>query len=99
VGLHTGRVVVELQDLVAALRAYPPAGDRTSVISVSIDPTQEGLARLQQFLSEVGSQATPADTARLVQGLQQSLGRQQVSIRGVSDKTHFAQVWSKLTIG
>lgn len=92
VGLHTGRVVVELQDLVAALRAYPPAGDRTSVISVSIDPTQEGLQRLQQFLAEVGGRATPADTAWLVQGLQKSLGHQEVSIRGVSDKTHFAQV-------
>jgi len=92
VGLNTGRVVVELQDLVAAMRAYPPAGDRTSVISVSIDPTQEGLARLQQFISSVGSQVTPNQTAQLVQGLQQHLGRQQVSIRGVSDKTHFAQV-------
>lgn len=44
VGLHSGRAIVELQDLVTALRAYPPgAGAGPSLIGCSIDATQEGL--------------------------------------------------------
>jgi hypothetical protein len=92
VGMHTGRAILELQDLVAALRAYPPTGERTSVISVSIDPTQEGLANLQQFLNQVGSHATPNMTAQLAEGSRRAMGRQNVTIKGVSDRTHFAQI-------
>ncbi len=92
IGMETGKAILELQDLVTALRAYPPAGDRTSVISVSIDPTTEGLQRMQQFLAKVGGHATPGDTRAIVAGLQESLGKQRVKVQGVSPKTHFAQV-------
>jgi hypothetical protein len=92
VGMHTGQAVLELQDLVAALRAFPPTGERTSLISVSIDPTADGLQRLQQFLGQVGRQINPANSLRIAQGVQEALGHQVISIRGVSDKTHFAQV-------
>ena len=92
VGMVTGRPVIELQDLVVALRAFPPTGNMTDVISVSIDPTQEGLHRMQQYLARIGGRAFPGDTARIVNGLRRSLGRQTVSIRGVAPQTHFAQV-------
>lgn len=92
VGLHTGRAIVELQDLVAALRAFPPTGEKTGVIGVSIDPMPEGLQRLQQFLAEVGPRMSPGAEMRLARGVKESLGNQVVTIRGVSDKTHFAQV-------
>ncbi len=49
-GLTTGRPVLELQDVVGALRAYPPGGSKLNVIGVSIDPTEEGLANLQSFI-------------------------------------------------
>src|SRR5262249_50053564 len=42
-GIISGRAVIELQDLAAALRAYPPEGKATHTLSVSIDPTQQGL--------------------------------------------------------
>ena len=83
---------MELQDLIVALRAFPPTGERAQVISVSIDPTKEGLQRMQQFLVGVGGRALPRDTARITAGLQQSLGLQTVTIGGISPKTHFAQV-------
>ena len=51
-GMNSGRAVLELQDLVAAMRAFPPEGKQTHVISVSIDPTQEGLQRMQQWLAD-----------------------------------------------
>ena len=50
VGINTGRPVVQLQDLVVALRAFPPKGEVTQFIGCSIDPTPEGLAAMQQFL-------------------------------------------------
>lgn len=93
VGVATGRAVMELQDMIVAMRAFPPAGDQTQVISVSIDPTKEGLNRMQQFLSRVYQTGlNPNQTPQLVNGLQQSLGKQTVTIEGVSAKTHFAQV-------
>ncbi|NUQ62856.1 MAG: DUF1598 domain-containing protein [Pirellulales bacterium] len=92
VGMNNGRPVVQLQDLVVALRAFPPNGEATSLIGCSIDPTQEGLQAMQGFLAGVGSYATPAQTQYIVTGLQSSLGMQTVSVNGVSPSTRFAQV-------
>jgi hypothetical protein len=58
----------------------------------SIDPTQDGLARMQQFLNEVGRQIGPGDEQFIVEGLRESLGLQVISIGGVPASTHFAQV-------
>jgi Protein of unknown function (DUF1598) len=90
VGLNTGRAVVELQDLAAALRAFPPTGKPAQVIAVSIDPTQEGLAQMQQWLSVI--RPGPGDAAAIVEGLKEKLGLHNVTITGVSPRTHFAQV-------
>jgi hypothetical protein len=91
-GLTSGRPVVQLDDLVSALRAFPPGGKATSIISCSIDPTQEGLQRMQEFLRQIGSRATPGDTETIVTGLKQSLGLEKVTIKGVPANTHFAQI-------
>jgi len=92
VGITSGRPVVQLQDLVVALRAFPPSGEAMPLIGCSIDPTEEGLAELQRFLRSMGSYATPAQTRFIVNGLQTSLGMQTVSVDGVPADTHFAQV-------
>ena len=92
VGVNSGRPVLELQDLVVALRAYGPGKSEGPMIGCSIDPTPEGLAKMQEFLASVGGNATPADTQFIVDGLRSSLGLQQVSVLGVSPNTHFAQV-------
>jgi hypothetical protein len=66
------------------------------MIGCSIDPTPEGLAAMQQFLRSVGSSFAAgqeqAIAPRIVQGLRSSLGMQNVTVNGVSAKTHFAQV-------
>ncbi|MEM6474196.1 MAG: DUF1598 domain-containing protein, partial [Planctomycetota bacterium] len=59
---------------------------------VSIDPTAEGLQRMQDFLASVRGRVQPSDAARLAQGLKQNLGLQTVSIRGIPTDTHFARV-------
>jgi hypothetical protein len=97
VGIRTGRPAVQLQDLVVALRAFPPGREGVELISCSIDPTPEGLEAMQQFLRSAGARfqapgREQAIAAQLVQGLRSSLGLQNVTIGGVSAKTHFAQV-------
>ena len=92
VGIHSGSPVLLLEDLVTALRAYAPGAAPTSIISVSIDPTEEGLQRMQRFLASVGRQIRPGDTRRLAHGLKQNLGLQTVTIKGISNATHFARV-------
>ena len=90
-GMASGRPIVQLQDLAVALRAFAPGG-KGQVVGCSIDPTQEGLKRLQQFLRSVGSTANHAQTELIVEGLRNNLGLQTVSILGISPKTHMAQV-------
>ncbi len=90
--LTAGQPVLELQDLIVALRAYPPGQEKGPLIGCSIDPTPEGLARMQNFLRSIGGSATPDQTDFIVDGLRTSLGLQKVAIRGISPETHFAQV-------
>lgn len=91
-GIRSGRPVLELQDLIVALRAYPPSGRRAGQVSCSIDPTPEGLVRLQKFLQQIGRHTTPGDTPAIVAGMRRSLGRQEITISGISPNTHFAEV-------
>ncbi len=92
-GIDSGHPVLQLDDLIVALRAF--FGDQAPnapLISVSIDPTQEGLANMQRFLQQVGSRATPGQTRFIVNGLRQSLGLQTIQLTGVPPTSHFAQV-------
>ncbi len=93
-GIATGRPVIELQDMITALRAFAPqeSGGKSPMIYCSIDPTAEGLSRMQQFLREFGRNATPNDTQFIVEQLQEKLGPQFVTVGGVPATTHFAQV-------
>jgi len=91
-GLHDGRPTLLLEDLVVALRAFSPNGRKAGTVHCSIDPTQEGLQRMQDFLQKIGGRATPRDTQFIVNGLQQSLGKQVISVGGISPKTNFARV-------
>lgn len=92
-GLESGRPTLLLEDLVTALRAYPPAGKQTKVIMCSIDPTPEGLARMQNFLRSIGSVNPNVGSAdEIVNGLRTSLGMQNIRVGGVPANTHFAQV-------
>ena len=54
-GIDSGRPIVELDDLIVALRAFAPGGKNAGVIGCSIDPTQEGLANMQAFLKSIPS--------------------------------------------
>lgn len=92
-GIETGRPVLELQDLIVALRAFPPGASRsTPFIYCSIDPTPEGLARMQEFLQQFGGQHASLNTQFIVEQLRNRLGMQVITVGGISPKTHFALV-------
>lgn len=102
IGMASNRPTLELQDLVVALRAFAPGKEERRVVTCSIDPTLEGLARMQKFVNEVShniaanqvaaNQLSPDDVQTIVDGMRTSLGLQKVRIGGVSPDTHFAQV-------
>ncbi|MCA9104266.1 MAG: DUF1598 domain-containing protein [Pirellulaceae bacterium] len=91
VGIETGKATLQLEDLVVALRTFAPGESRSTVIACSIDPTQEGLAAMQQFLANVNFRGL-GDAPRIADGLKQSLGLQTVTLQGVPGSSHFAQV-------
>ena len=87
VGVTTGRPVLLLDDLLVALRTAGRAAD--GPISCSIDPTAEGLARLQNHVAKLKTIGKPTATAT---GIENVLGQQSISIEGVSPTSHFARV-------
>jgi hypothetical protein len=92
VGVDTARPCLLLEDLAVALRAFPPQGTTSNTISVSIDPTQEGLARMQKTLQQLGSISSMDEVPGIVNALRQSLGLNDVTLTGVPRTTHFAHV-------
>ena len=96
IGIDSGKPSLLLDDLVVALRAFPPTGDSSNVISVSIDPTQEGLKRMQDLLKQLaGNFEGVEQVPYIANAMRNSLGLQTVSIRGVSPNTHFAHVMTE----
>jgi hypothetical protein len=88
IGRESLQPVCELQDLVVALRAYPPGKEGAGIVGCAIDPTQEGNVQLQQFVLR----SRLLDRQAFVQGVRQSLGMQTISVDGVPATTHAAQI-------
>jgi hypothetical protein len=78
---------MQLDDLVVALRSADEA--RNGGISCSIDPTPEGMQRLQQYLRTKSTIGNPGQTLR---DYERSLGPQQISVTGVPAASRFASV-------
>ena len=92
VGIESGQPTLGLEELVVALRAFPPHKNSNPLVYCSIDATQEGLARMQQFLSQLGQQIQPGDEQFIVDGLRESLGMQVVTVGGIPATTRFARI-------
>ncbi len=85
VGITTGRPVLQLEDLLVAMRTVEAA--RLEGISVSIDPTEEGRRNFRRFM-ETQQVMNPA----VLRGIERAMGPQQVTFTGVPINSHFAQV-------
>jgi hypothetical protein len=88
VGATTGRPVMLLDDLLVALRTAPQA--LQSGISCSIDPTNEGLTRLRQYVSKLHT--IGSDPQATADSIGQTLGPQRITVTGVPTTSHFARV-------
>ena len=85
VGETSGMPVIRLDDLLVGLRQADAA--RHGGISCSIDPTPEGLARYQRFMK-----SQTAISRQVVEGIEQALGPQTITVSGVPQTSRFATV-------
>jgi hypothetical protein len=86
VGVTSGRPVLLLDDLMVALRTRNVA--QLEAISCSIDPTPEGIKRLQAFTRRQRGAGSLDNTLR---SMEEALGQQVVSVTGVPASSHFAR--------
>jgi hypothetical protein len=90
VGATTGRPVLTLDDLMVALRAAEDS-NRTG-ISCSIDPTPEGLQRVNQLPPAPPATNGAQSAAARGKQIEEALGFQTISVTGIPDTSHFARV-------
>lgn len=88
VGATTGRPLMQLDDLLIALRTADAAA--RGGLTCSIDPTNEGLVRVRQLAPNL---AVPdADPQAAMKAIEEALGDQTISFGGVSPRCRFAHV-------
>jgi uncharacterized protein DUF1598 len=99
VGTDSGVAVLQLVDLIAALRTKDAmlAGE---LISCSIDPTPAGLKKFTRLMRR--NRMSPS--AQLLRRMEHAVGPQTITLTGVSPESHFAQVlvaadWQMKRIG
>jgi len=89
VGVTTNRPVIHLEDFLIAMRSVD-AANRGQGISVSIDPSEQGVQRLNQFFKQ---QAARREFDPSMQGaVEQAMGDQQIRLTGVPQDSRFANV-------
>ncbi len=88
VAATSGRPLLQLEDLVVALRAIDAA--RAGGMKCSIDPTPEGIARLQAYLRNQKTIGQNPDATLLA--MQNAVGPQQITVGGVPGDSRFARV-------
>ena len=91
VGRRTGRPAVRLDDLVVVLR-HATAGPERS-FGCSINPRQEALARVQEFLRQSSQRPLrPGERPGWLERLRAQLGQQDVEVDGLDPRTRAARV-------
>ncbi len=86
VGATTGRPVLLLEDLIVALRTRDTV--QLEAISCSIDPTAEGMQRLNALSRQLRQMGDPETT---LAAMEEALGPQVVTVSGVPQTSHFAR--------
>ncbi|MCG8585968.1 MAG: DUF1598 domain-containing protein [Pirellulales bacterium] len=94
VGIASGRPVLLLEDLLVALRAFPPGKIQRPFIGCTIDPSENGLARLREFQKKVPrvvpTRARLHVASQVLEGTRDALGMSRIRVFGISPNTHFA---------
>jgi hypothetical protein len=87
VGSTTGKPVLHLDDLLVALR-YADAA-RAGGMTASIDPTAEGLQRMNALRSQLTTIGNPQQT---IAAIEDALGPQKITVGGIPADSRFANV-------
>jgi hypothetical protein len=82
VGATTGKAVLQLDDLLTALRSAMQASQ--AGITCSIDPTREGVARLNQL--------TASNPNADLKSFEEAMGNQQITVTGIPASSRFARI-------
>ena len=85
VGKTTGMPVIHLEDFLIAMRNVEDANQGQG-ISVSIDPTEEGIQRLHELYRS--TKVNP----RMKQTIEDTVGPQQITLTGVPKDTRYSQI-------
>lgn len=88
--VNSKQPVLRLEDLVVALRAFANGEKGPGEVGCSIDPTPQGLARMQAYVRYISQR--PPSAPVIAAGLKKALGEQTVSVIGVPPTTRFARV-------
>ncbi|MBL8828674.1 MAG: DUF1598 domain-containing protein [Planctomycetaceae bacterium] len=88
IGATTGRPVLLLDDLMVALRAAQQSNG--APFTCSIDPTKEGIERLQAFVKTLTTAGN--DREALESAIENTLGSQTITVTGVPATSHLARV-------
>jgi hypothetical protein len=83
VTVTSGEPVLELDDLITALRAFPPGSPPDTAVGCSIDPTPEGQQRLLVVLRSIGKNLHPSELPALAAQLREAMGPHQVVVFGL----------------
>lgn len=89
VGKKSGQPILRLDDLIVAMRQLNTANPQS--ISISIDPTADGAARLQSLQSQIRLTAGQSPQ-HYEEAMREAFGPQKVTLNGVDADTHLAQV-------
>ena len=91
VGVETGQPIVRLDDLLTLWRRHQQR--RGAAFGVSINPRQAGLARVQDYVRASNAKPLePGERGDWLDGLQASLGKQDVQFFGIAPNSHVARV-------
>jgi len=103
VGLGSGRPVIELEDLVAALRAYARGRPAEGFVGCTIDPAPEAMLRLQGFQRTVPTPCRrpngPRSAARLPKECEMPWGWRRSASSASRPKVIWPRSSSKPTTG
>jgi len=91
VGVSSGMPVLHLQDFMIAMRSVDAARQGQGV-SVSIDPTPEGIVRVREIFARMRTQGVKSVSKNLATEIETAFGDQQVSLTGVPRDSHFSRV-------
>lgn len=86
----TGRPTLQLDDLVTLSRAFSSRG--AGFFMCTIDPKQEQVATVQDYVSKHASKLTRRNAAEFTRQVEQGLGLQNVFVKGIPQDSRVASV-------